>query len=79
VTEGSKGASIVETNGRTSIPTTPIDPEDIVDSVGCGDVFAITVAHALWQFGDIQKAIAAGHKAAAEKLLATAQSARATS
>lgn len=70
VTEGPHGASIVTSDGSHNIPTTPIAPEDVVDSVGCGDIFAAAVALALYSTRDIESAIMEGHGAAGQKLLA---------
>ncbi|HSX08410.1 MAG TPA: PfkB family carbohydrate kinase [Candidatus Saccharimonadales bacterium] len=70
VTQGEKGASIVARNVVRAIPTTPLAPEQIVDSVGCGDTFAATVAYQYFQNHDLVEAVQAAHRAAAAKLLA---------
>jgi len=70
ITQGNNGASIVDRDNIVHVPTTPIPFEKIVDSVGCGDTFAATVAYAYWQTGDLEAAIREGHKAAGAKLLA---------
>jgi hypothetical protein len=70
VTQGPKGASIVGQEGIQHIPTTPLTPEEIVDSVGCGDIFAATAMYAYYQSQDLEAAIRKAHKAAAAKLLA---------
>jgi sugar/nucleoside kinase (ribokinase family) len=72
MTQGPKGASIVEVDGRMrNIPTTPVPPEDIVDSVGCGDVFTAALAYHYFKGKDLAAAITAAHRAARHKLLAT--------
>ncbi len=71
VTQGSKGASIVEKSQARHIPTQAIDPKDIVDSVGCGDVFAVTVAYKYQQIKDLDQAVKQAHKSAALKLRGT--------
>jgi len=71
VTQGDQGASIVERDRTVHVPTTPIPREKIVDSVGCGDIFAATVTYAYWQNrDDLEAAIREAHKAAGAKLLA---------
>jgi hypothetical protein len=71
VTRGANGASIVEKDQVIHVPTTPLTPEEIVDSVGCGDVFAATLIHALYVSKDVHKAIVEAHQAARRKLLDT--------
>jgi sugar/nucleoside kinase (ribokinase family) len=71
VTQGDKGASIVERDQTIHVPTTPIPREKIVDSVGCGDIFAATATYTYWQNrDDLEAAIREAHKAAGAKLLA---------
>lgn len=75
VTQSAKGATIVGKDSDRQIPTTPIAPEDIVDSVGCGDTFAAAVTYSYYQSKDLASAILDGHHAAARKLLTTPESA----
>jgi len=70
VTQGPKGASIVTKDDVIYVPTKALAPEDIVDSVGCGDIFAATVAYSFYQTKNLQEAIKLAHKAAAQKLRA---------
>lgn len=70
VTQAANGASIVDASTVIHVPTRPIPPEEIIDSVGCGDTFAATVAYAYYQTKNLQGAIRSGHQAAAQKLLA---------
>ena len=71
MTQGPKGASIIEETGPRNIPTTPISHDEVVDSVGCGDVFAAALAYHYFKGTDIAEAITAAHRAARRKLLAT--------
>jgi len=71
VTQGPGGASIVTEKEITAVPTTPLTPEQIIDSVGCGDVFAATALYDYYQKKDMVSAIKAAHRAAAKKLLST--------
>lgn len=71
VTEGSKGASIITASSTEHIPTKPLLPEEIIDSVGCGDTFAATVAYEYWLSNDLPEAIRTAHQAAARKLRST--------
>ena len=71
MTQGPKGASIVENDGARNIPTTPIPTGEIVDSVGCGDVFTAALAYHYFKGSDIVGAVTAAHRAARRKLLAT--------
>lgn len=68
VTNGPRGATIIEVDKPRLIPTTPIPPSKIVDSVGCGDVFAAAVSLDRSKGTPLDEAIKAGHRVAAEKL-----------
>jgi len=68
VTQGSKGASIMHADRSELIPTVPIPPDEIVDSVGCGDTFAAALAKVYHETGDLSAAVAAAHQVAARKL-----------
>jgi sugar/nucleoside kinase (ribokinase family) len=70
VTEGPLGASIVEKDTSHNIPTQPVPPQDIIDSVGCGDIFTAAVAYHYYQSHDMPAAIEAAHHAARAKLTA---------
>ena len=69
VTRNANGADIIQANGEIHIPTTPVPPEQIVDSVGSGDVFGAATAFSLYDSADLPKAIETGHAAARQKLL----------
>lgn len=70
VTNGPGGATIVHEKDFQNIPTNPIPSNKIVDSVGCGDVFAAAVSLALYGGEPLDVGILIGHAAAARKLLA---------
>lgn len=69
VTQNAGGASIVQEDRVTHIPTTPIPNKQIVDSVGCGDVFGAATAYHLFATDDLALAVRKGHEAARKKLL----------
>lgn len=71
LTQGSNGATIITKNEAKHIPTTPLSPDEIVDSVGCGDVFAATAAYHYRLSGNLEQAVKEAHKAAAQKLRST--------
>ena len=73
VTEAEKGAKIIlpRANGTQEyrqVGTTAIAPEDVRDSVGCGDFFAMATAIEYWRSGDIDRAVANAHETAGKKL-----------
>lgn len=45
VTKGPDGASIVETGEEIPVPTTPVNLDQALDTIGCGDTFSATVAY----------------------------------
>ncbi len=71
VTQGENGASIVTQEVVTHVPTSPIAPEEIIDSVGCGDVFDAAFAYTYHQTQDLVQSVQAANAAAGEKLRAT--------
>lgn len=71
LTQGPQGASVIDKDGPRNIPTNPVPLDDIVDSVGCGDIFAAALAYHYFKNNDLTGAIAAAHRAARRKLLAT--------
>ncbi|HSX43356.1 MAG TPA: PfkB family carbohydrate kinase [Candidatus Saccharimonadales bacterium] len=71
VTQGDHGASLMRKGvSVVTVPTTPIAPEDIIDSVGCGDTFAATLALTYYRVGDMASAIEAANSTAGAKLKA---------
>jgi sugar/nucleoside kinase (ribokinase family) len=69
VTLNSRGAEIIQPNGATNIPTTPVSLDQVIDSTGLGDIFCAAVAYHLYQQDDLAKAVQAAHLATREKLL----------
>jgi sugar/nucleoside kinase (ribokinase family) len=76
LTHGPRGAGIVGPKSEEIIPTSPLRDEDIVDSVGCGDVFFGSLMYEYFLSGDLASAIANAHVAARKKLLAIPSSAQ---
>jgi sugar/nucleoside kinase (ribokinase family) len=68
VTRGSGGASLVTATDRTDVPTHAVADTDIVDSVGCGDVFMAGAVIDYQQNKNIVDALKAGNNAAHAKL-----------
>lgn len=75
LTHGPKGASIITKLSQQTIPTSAVEEADIVDSVGCGDVFVGALAHNYLQGRQLAGAVKAAHLAARNKLLAVNDSA----
>lgn len=71
VTLNSRGADIIQRQGAQHIPTTPVAPEQIIDSTGLGDVFSAAVGYNLYQGNDLLTAVQAAHMATRDKLLST--------
>lgn len=70
VTQSENGVSIVQHARMQAIPTVAVPPTEMVDSVGCGDVFTIAAALDFWKTHDVRLAAMAGNTAARNKLLA---------
>jgi sugar/nucleoside kinase (ribokinase family) len=70
LSQGADGASILTAEGSVHIPTTPVPEEEIIDSVGCGDVFLGSLVYEYFQHHDLPKAVAGAHISARKKLLA---------
>lgn len=70
VSQGPKGASILTPTAVQPVPTTAVDAADIVDSVGCGDVFLGSLVYEYHLNPDLRHAVAKAHIAARNKLLA---------
>ncbi len=66
ITRGANGASIVSALGITDIPTYPVT--DVVDSVGCGDVFSAAFAYYLKISGSETESVRFAHKIAGNAL-----------
>lgn len=68
VTTGSSGAVGFTEMERIAIPTTPVPDDEVVDSVGAGDVFSAGFGYAYAQTHDVQRAVRAGHALAGKHL-----------
>lgn len=69
VTLNSRGADIIQPDGATHVPTTPVPLDQIIDSTGLGDIFCAAMAYHLYEHDDLTKAVQAAHRATREKLL----------
>lgn len=56
VTMGEKGAVIVSGKQTIDVPTSPVPVEEIVDSVGSGDIFSASFGYAYKKTGSLEKA-----------------------
>jgi len=69
VTQGLLGASGIAQGSVESVSTQTIPVNQIVDSVGAGDIFSIAAMHDYYQNKDLRKAMIAGNSAARARLL----------
>ncbi len=69
VTENKRGAVIIGDGGQSEIPTEAIPQKNIINPIGCGDVFTAATAYGLSDKLTIEQAVIAGHGAARESLL----------
>lgn len=69
MTQGSGGASYITAQSTKKVATAPVPEEQIIDSVGCGDIFSAAVAHEYFIKGDVLSAIQEGNVAAGSKLV----------
>ncbi len=70
VSQGAHGASILTSDNVQPVPTTAVNEADIIDSVGCGDVFLGSLVYEYYTKPDIYRAVTKAHVAARNKLLA---------
>lgn len=71
VTKGPEGASIIEEDEEMSVPTTPVNLDQALDTIGCGDTFSATVAYYFMKDpSDLPGAVHKANIAAKQKLLA---------
>lgn len=68
VTKAEKGATIIQRNIETNVPTIPVDEKDIVDSVGAGDAFSAGFTYQYKKTHDILKAGKFANAVARQKL-----------
>lgn len=69
VTQGNKGATGIVGDEIIPASTRPVPPDQIVDSVGCGDTFSMAAIYDYYRCHDLGSAMAAGNEAARDKLL----------
>jgi sugar/nucleoside kinase (ribokinase family) len=68
VTRGAAGATIFSGNELVAVPTMPLALDQVVDSVGCGDVFSAALSYHFREQGNLALAVAAANQAAHAKL-----------
>ena len=56
VTQAEKGATVVNGNTKTEVPTMPVPDSEIVSSVGAGEIFAAGVIYKIAQSKDVIEA-----------------------
>lgn len=70
ITTAERGALIINKNGRTVVSTIPIPFEEIVDSIGAGDIFSASFGYNYFKDKDLEKSVHLANESAREKLLA---------
>jgi sugar/nucleoside kinase (ribokinase family) len=70
LTEAEKGAKIINKDGKIVVPTIPIPPSEIIDSVGAGEIFTASFAYNYCKNKDVEKSVKLANESAREKLLA---------
>jgi hypothetical protein len=73
ITRGDKGASLFIKDKEIFVPTNPVPPKEIVNSVGVGDTFSAGFAYEYLQTKDAMESIKFAHKLAAIKLRFTTE------
>lgn len=64
ITEGDKGAAIITQNGEQKIPTIPIPVDQIVDSIGSGDIFSAGFIYEYALSKDVKRSVVFANKLA---------------
>ena len=57
MTQGDKGAQYFSQNTSLMVPVDPVDPKDIVDSVGSGDIFSASFGYKYYLTKDVKKSL----------------------
>jgi len=78
VTEGEKGAHYFYKNESTLVPTKPVRPEDIIDSVGSGDIFSASFGYTYFKTKDVHASIEFANNIARQCLFYKADSLKIT-
>lgn len=71
MTEGEDGASIIKKGNITQVPTTAVPKTQIIDSVGCGDIFGAATVYNYYHTKDLLAAVKMGNEVARHKLINT--------
>lgn len=71
ITKAEKGAEVISKDGKINAMTDPISFEEIVDSVGAGDIFAASFGYYYSSTKNLEKSVRLANRAARERLLAT--------
>lgn len=69
ITKAQKGAIIINKNKKIIVSTKPVPSEQIVDSIGAGDIFAAAFGYNYFKNKDLVKSVMLANQAAREKLL----------
>lgn len=73
ITKAEKVAIIINKNERVVVPTNPIPLEDVVDSIGAGDIFSASFGYNYFKNKDLVKSARLANKAARKRLLSKTQ------
>ncbi|MFH1657360.1 MAG: PfkB family carbohydrate kinase [bacterium] len=71
VTLAEKGALILNKEGESLVPTTPVPAEEIVDSIGSGDIFSAAFAYNYFQTKNLEAAVRFANELARQYLFRT--------
>ena len=78
VTRGDKGAHYYSKNDSLIVPVDPVKPEDVVDSVGSGDIFSAAFGYKYFETKDIKKSLEFANNIARQCLFYKADSLKIT-
>ena len=78
VTRGDKGARYYSKNDSLIVPVDPVKPEDVVDSVGSGDIFSAAFGYMYFETKDIKKSLEFANNIARQCLFYKADSLKIT-
>jgi sugar/nucleoside kinase (ribokinase family) len=69
MTLGERGAAIISKEGKKIIPTEPLIEDNIIDSIGAGDIFSAAFAYEYLNTKDVVKAVSFANQIARQSLL----------
>ncbi|OGH10689.1 MAG: hypothetical protein A3B38_04375 [Candidatus Levybacteria bacterium RIFCSPLOWO2_01_FULL_36_13] len=69
ITKAQKGAIIISTEVKKTVPTNPIPSKEIVDSIGAGDIFAAAFGYHYFKTKDLEKSVDYANQIAKQKIL----------